>query len=733
LHTMNRLLIVSNRLPFTLLRREGKFDIKPSTGGVATGLAAVHKASDSLWVGWCGLSQERLRGHEDDIRRRLAQKGCRSIFLSQYDVEDFYLGFSNKTIWPIFHYFPLYAIYSNNFWESYVRVNRAFCDEVVKVARRDDIIWVHDYHLMLLPGMIRKRVPDATIGFFLHIPFPSSEVFRLLPWRRDIVEGILGADLVGFHTYDYVRHFNESARRVIGYEHSLGYMTVNDRMVRVDAFPMGIDYSRFSTAGDLDEVRAHTRRLRKQVGDHRIILSVDRLDYTKGIPSRLEVFDLFLEKHPEYRGKVTLIMVAVPSRTGVEHYRLLKRRVDELVGRINGKYGSMGWMPVWYLYRSVAFERLMALYALADVALVTPLRDGMNLIAKEFVASKRDGKGVLILSEMAGAAKELGEAIVVNPNNKDEIVQALVRALNMPDQEQVERNRAMQDRLARYSIGGWVGDFMARLEAVKMMQRERGVKRLAGAAMDDMLRAYAAARRRLILLDYDGTLVPFSDWPRKAVPCGETVPLIDSLAEDDRNELVVVSGRDRETLEEWLGALDVSLVAEHGVWIKERRGEWRMLGNLRNDWKSQVRPLLELYVDRTPGSFVEEKGYSLSWHYRRADLGLGSLRAMELRDDLLSLTANLPIGVLEGSMVIEVKDVTVNKGRAVSRWLDSGDRDFILAVGDDWTDEDMFGALPESAYAVKVGRGASRAKFYLDSYRDVRALLKKLKEQTCAV
>jgi trehalose 6-phosphate synthase/phosphatase len=725
---MNRLLLVSNRLPFTLTRKEGEFDVRPSAGGVATGLGSIYKSSDSIWVGWCGLAQERLKGEEDRIRERLAEERCRPVFLSKYDIENFYFGFSNKTIWPLFHYFPLYTVYSENFWDSYVRANRAFCDEVVRVARKGDIIWVHDYHLMLLPRMIREAIPDATIGFFLHIPFVSSEVFRLLPWRREIIDGLLGADLVGFHTYDYVRHFNESVRRVAGHEHSFGYITAEDRTVRVDAFPMGIDYKRYSTAGVAEEAKAQVRRIRKQVGDTRVILSIDRLDYTKGIPPRLEVFDLFLEKHPEYRGKVTLIMVAVPSRTGVEHYRLLKRRVDELVGRINGKYGSIGWMPVWYLYRSVPFEKLMALYTLADVALVTPLRDGMNLIAKEFVASKTDGKGVLILSEMAGAAKELGEALIVNPNNKAEIVDAIVHALTMTEDDQIERNRIMQNRLARYSIGGWVGDFMARLEGVKLIQQERAVRRLADEASEKLLADYLAARKRLILLDYDGTLVPFSDWPRKARPSGDVIPLIKQLAQDERNDVVIVSGRDKETLEEWFGSLEIGLVAEHGVWVKEPSGEWLLTGSVKDDWKSQVRPLMELYVDRTPGSFIEEKGYSLSWHYRKADPGLGSLRARELRDDLSDLTANLALGVLEGSKVIEVKDATVDKGQAAARWLAAGGHDFVLAAGDDWTDEDMFSALPESAYTIKVGRFASKARFSLDSYKGLRALLRKLKE-----
>ncbi len=725
---MNRLLIVSNRLPITLTRREGKLEIEMSAGGLATGLGSIYRSCDSLWVGWCGLASESLKGQEESIQAKLKKEKCHGVFLSRQDIENFYYGFSNKTIWPLFHYFPLYTAYNERFWEAYERVNAIFCDEILKVTKDNDTIWIHDYQLMLLPKMIREKRPDATIGFFLHIPFVSSEVFRLLPWRMDILEGLLGADLLGFHTYDYVRHFTESVRRVLGYEHNLGYIPAGDRTVKADAFPMGIDYKRYSTAGGDEEVKAHTKRIRKKIGERRMILSIDRLDYTKGIPERLEIFDLFLEKNPEYREKVTLILVAVPSRTGVEHYRMIKRRVDELVGRINGKYGAIGWIPVWYLYRSVPFEKLMALYQLSDVALVTPLRDGMNLIAKEFVASKTDGTGVLILSEMAGAAKELGEAIIVNPNNKEEIADAIKEALTMPQEDQIDRNREMQKRLARYSIGGWVGDFMDRLETVKRMQGERRVRKLTQEPREHLLADYRESAKRLILLDYDGTLVPFRDYPRKAFPGEDVIPMLRDLTEVPGNEVVIVSGRDKETLEQWLGALDMGLVAEHGVWVKERGGDWEMVESLDDTWKNQVIPLLELYVDRTPGSFVEAKSYSVSWHYRRSDPGLAAIRARELRDDLDNLTGNLSIGVLEGSKVIEVKDVSVNKGRAVSRWTGRDGWDFIVAIGDDWTDEDMFVALPKSAYTIRVGMSSTRARYNLNSFVEVRDLLASLKE-----
>jgi trehalose 6-phosphate synthase/phosphatase len=729
---VNRLLIVSNRLPITVVNKDGELDMGPSAGGLATGLGSVYRKCDSLWIGWCGSAREALDGKEQHIKARLEKEKCYPVFLSQNDIDNYYHGFSSKTIWPLFHYFPLYTVYNPDFWDAYKRVNLKFSDEVLKVARDDDIVWIHDYQLMLLPRLIRDQMPDATIGFFMHIPFVSSEVFRLLPWRKEILEGLLGADLVGFHTYDYVRHFVESTRRVLGYEYSFGHIPVGDRIVRVDAFPMGIDYNRYSTADKVPAVMADVKRIRRRVGDRRVILSIDRLDYTKGIPQRLEVFDLFLERYPEYKDKVTLILVAVPSRTVVKRYGMLKKRVDELVGKINGKYGSIGWMPVWYLYRSVPFEKLMALYEVADVALVTPLRDGMNLVAKEFVASKADGKGVLILSEMAGAAKELGEAIIVNPNNMNEIAEALREALTMPDGEQIERNRVMQKRLARYSIGGWVGDFMDRLETAKQVQKDRSVSTLTDKVRDQLSRDYNSSASRLILLDYDGTLVPFSGKPADAQPDEDILSLIRGLVEEPRNEVVIVSGRDRKTLDRWLGRLGTGLVAEHGVWIKEKGGRWFMIEKLRGDWKDQVRPLLELYTDRTPGTFVEEKGFSLSWHYRKADPGLASIRVRELKDDLANLAGNLRIGVLEGSKVVEIKDFRVNKGLAISKWMAARDWDFVLAIGDDWTDEDMFAALPESAYSVRVGPSPTRARYSLDSYNDVRILLSELRGQKCA-
>ncbi len=467
---MGRIIIVSNRLPVTVAKREGRLLFNPSAGGLATGLGSFYRERDGLWLGWPGISLESARGREEEIIQKLEALSCRPVFLSQRQIENYYYGFSNKTLWPLFHYFLQYAVFDQKLWEAYRRVNRVFCEEVCRVADEDSVIWVHDYQLLLLPGMLRERLPEAQIGFFLHIPFPSFEIFRVLPWREEILRGLLGADLVGFHTFDYVRHFVSSVRRILGYEHSLGLITTENRIIRVDAFPLGIDYERFSQSHTQKDVGQEIRRLRRRVGERRVILSVDRLDYTKGIAQRLKAYDRLLEKYPQYREKVVLILVAVPSRTRVEHYMLLKREVDELIGRINGRHGVFGWTPIWYLYRSVPFHTLAALYHLADVALVTPMRDGMNLIAKEFVATTPDDRGVLVLSEMAGAAAELGEAIIINPYDLNRMTEAMREALEMPREEKRERNALMKRRLRRYDVHRWAQEFMEKLDEIKALQ-----------------------------------------------------------------------------------------------------------------------------------------------------------------------------------------------------------------------------------------------------------------------
>jgi trehalose 6-phosphate synthase/phosphatase len=423
-------------------------------------------------------------------------------------------------------------------------------------------------------------------------------------------------------------------------------------------------------------------------------------------------------------------LLVVPSRTRVEHYIQLKKQLDGLVGEINGKYGTIGWMPVWYLYRSLPFHPLAALYSLADVALVTPLRDGMNLVAKEYTTTKTDGKGVLILSETAGAAQELGEAIIINANNQEEIAQALAKALEMPEQEQIERNRIMQERLRRYDVVRWSNEFMDKLLYTKKVQREMQEKELTYEMQKKLASDFRGSAKALLLLDYDGTLVPFSPKPVEAMPGTELLRLLEKFTRNPGNEVVLISGRDKDTLESWFGGLNVGLVAEHGVWVREKGGGgWEMIETLTSEWKEEVYPILESWVDRTPGSFIEEKEFSLVWHYRKADTELGELRARELINNLSNITANLNLQVLEGSKVVEVKNTDINKGRAALRWISREEWDFILALGDDWTDEDTFKVLPSTAWSIKVGFGASAARFSLNCPSEAAFLLRKMAGQ----
>ncbi|MFO7733535.1 MAG: bifunctional alpha,alpha-trehalose-phosphate synthase (UDP-forming)/trehalose-phosphatase, partial [Candidatus Aminicenantes bacterium] len=625
------------------------------------------------------------------------------------------------------HYFPHHASYGKTFWTAYRKVNEKFADEAARIVRPGDKIWVHDYHLLLVPEMLRRRVPDAAIGFFLHIPFPSFEIFRLIPWRDELLRGLLGADLVGFHTFSYAYHFLESVSQILDLEHDQWQVPVEDRAVKVDAFPMGIDFERFASAASLPKVREDLARITKRGGGRKIVLSVDRLDYTKGIPQRLEAFELFLERNPGWREKVTLILIAVPSRTAVPSYARLKKEVDELVGRINGRFGAIGWTPIQYLYRAFSFEALSAYYLAADVALVTPLRDGMNLIAKEYLAARTDGSGVLILSEMAGSSRELNDAILVNPNNLDQIAEAIREALSLDRAAQIERNRLMRRRIESYTVLRWARDYMTELDRAKETRKELGAHTLDEESRKDLLRSYRKAKRRLLLLDYDGSLVSFVMKPELAKPDPELLALLDRLSNEPRTTAVIVSGRDAQALEGWFGHLNLGLVAEHGALLKLPGGEWREIETLREDWKHQIRGLLQQYADRTPGAFVEEKKFSLVWHYRKANDVLAEIRARELKTDLKPMISDQNLEVLDGNKLVEVRNTGVNKGRTVCRFLDGAEWDFILSVGDDRTDEDVFAVLPPSAFSLKIGPGPTSARFNLKGVEDCRALLEQLR------
>ncbi len=724
-----KVIIVSNRLPVSVAKQDGRLVFTPSSGGLATALSTLGGAdTERLWIGWPGIESDNLTPAEKGaITRQLRKHGCYPVFLTREQVQMFYAGYANDTIWPLFHYFQSFAQYNPAYWTAYKEVNTIFKRTIMRQADPEAFIWIHDYHLMVLPQLLRAALPGSTIGIFMHIPFPSYEIFRLLPNRKEVLEGLLGADLVGFHVYDYARHFLNSVLRILGIGNNRGSIIMDDRVVKVDAFPLGIDYQKFVVALDDEITLKEMRTLTEHYAGQKIILSVDRLDYSKGIMKRLEAFDRFLAQNPSYLKKVVLVVIAVPSRIDVGTYQELREEIEKAISRINGAYGEVDWTPISYQFKNLPFEQVVALFAKADVALLTPLRDGMNLVAKEYVASKQRGVGVLILSEMAGAVDELPEAIRINPNDIDAIVQAIKTALKMPKKEREQRMRSMQRRLSRYTVQRWAADFIEQMDESRHSQTQQSDKLLSSETEAKIIRLFKAAKQRLLLLDYDGTLRSFvsTHAPEEAEPPKGLLVLIESLTKLPNIQVCIISGRPRPVLGKWFKGIRVGLAAEHGGWIKYN-GEWSRQPASLHDHKKLILPLLEHYAERTPGASIEEKEFALVWHYRNVPPELAHARNASLRYELNQRLARTDIGVYAGSKILEIKPRNVHKGVVAEDLIAMHPSDFILCIGDDYTDEDMFRVLPEEAISIKVGLGETDARYQVVSIQKVLQLLRKL-------
>jgi trehalose 6-phosphate synthase/phosphatase len=726
---MPRVLIVANRLPVTVRATDTGVEVQKSTGGLATGLLRPHEQSGGLWIGWSGASDELTPEQGAQLDEQLAGMRLVGVPLTADQVTRYYEGFSNGVLWPLFHYLvdqiPLHV----RDWEPYVEVNELFAEYAARHYEPGDLIWVHDYQLLLVPELLRKRLPDARIGFFLHIPFPSEELFRTLPERERLLGGLLGADLVGFHTPAYLRHFAASLTQLLGLTVDIDRVQLSDREVRLGVFPMGIDAESFGALARDPATIAEAESLRGGE-DLKLLVGVDRLDYTKGIPRRLLAFERMLQTHPELREHVRLIQVAVPSRTGVEAYQEFRSLLEGLVGRINGDFGTPRWVPVHYIYRGLSEPELVALYRAADVMLVTPLRDGMNLVAKEFVASRLDGDGVLVLSEFAGAAWELPEAVQVNPYDVDGTAESYYRALTMPVEERRARLLPLRTRVETYDVHHWASTFLEQLESITGRTPSRQAPAGAAAARQALAARLSDAEDLVAFLDYDGTLVPYTATPELARPDRALRELLAGLAARPRTQVHVVSGRARETLEKWLGDLPIALHAEHGFWSRGGDGgDWVPAADPGAAWREPALALLQEVTARTPGSLIETKSVALAWHYRMADQDSGPRRANELRLHLGQLLSNQPVEILAGNKVIEIRPYGIHKGRIVPPL--SPERlatTALLAMGDDRTDEDLFAALPPPAITIKVGPGATQARFRIDGVPAARALLQSLIE-----
>lgn len=728
-----RLIIVSNRLPFQVKIKNKKIELKESDGGLVSSLKSYFESStkqyqftDTFWVGTADFSEK----HWSSVKRKLSTESgykAEPVFPDKKMYDRYYNGFCNATLWPLFHYFPSYVEFDVTTFNAYEEMNRTFADKLLSLLRPDDVLWVHDYQLMLLPAMIREKRPEATIGYFHHIPFPSFEIFRMLhrPWKEQLVNGLLGADLVGFHTHEYVQHFLKTVQMTTGHDHRFRTVYTSNRSVKAEMFPLGIDFDKFHTAIDSEPVANLNLEIANGFAGKKIIFSVDRLDYTKGITHRLLGYERFLELYPEWKEKVVFILVVVPSRQIISKYTERKRMIEEEIGRINGKLSTLTWQPIIYRYNHLEFHELVSLYNTADVGLITPLRDGMNLVAKEFIASKKN-TGVLILSELAGAANELGEAIQVNPMDREEVAHAINTGLLMDQKTCAQKIQVQQERLRDYTVIHWMNDFLGQLNEMKEVQHRQKTRHLSSVALMTMLTRYREAERRALLLDYDGTLVPYSKHPSLAVPDKNLIELLRVLALDHRNEVTIISGRSSASLNDWFSELPITLISEHGAAIRFKDGEWNYNIESEQSWKKLVRPTLDLFCQRSPGSFVEEKNHTLVWHYRNVETDLGFIRSRELLDSLHHLLRNSNLNIIDGNKVLEIRNAGIDKGKITKTFLEQNQFQFVMAIGDDKTDEDMFNALSEEHFSIKIGVGHTNAQFNLTDQKEAIVLLAQL-------
>lgn len=722
---MADLVIVSNRLPVSVKKTNGKLEFFSSTGGLATGLSSYTKKRGTKWLGWPGLPSDDLTEAEKaKITRELKKQRCYPIFLTKQQIDEFYNGYSNGVLWPLFHELP-HRSHPAKDWKAYRQVNEQFADEILRLSNPGSTVWVHDYQLMLVPRLLRRAGRDERIGFFLHIPFPDPKVFSELKEAKNLLRGILGADLAGFHTRGYTQHFLDACDAELGLLNQGGQLLMGERTVRATEFPMGIDYARFTAATKARGSRLKAQLMRRKYRGQKVIVSVDRLDLTKGLEERLKAYQTLLRDNPELHGKVTMVMIVAPSRTDIPEYKRLKTKLDKLLVAIDKEFKTDRWQPVDFRYETVPLDEVMTYYQMADIAFITPLRDGMNLVAKEFIASKRRNDGVLVLSETAGAAEELRDAVLVNPRSTKTMVAGLQKALTMPKRELKRRARHMDEQIKEFSVQKWAENFMDSLQKPRSIRPAR-VQSVTPRITRRILDVYRHTDKRLLLLDYDGVLRTFTRNPGDAKPTAEVQKLLKRLTADPKNDVMIVSGRARTDLSDWFGHLDIALAAEHGALLRRKGGKnWHRTSSSDLAWRSDIIELFKYYADLTPGASVEQKEWALVWHYRNASPYYSQKHLVALRRLLKPLAKEHGLQIIEGKKVLEVRPRDVNKRRAAQEWV-IHDHDFILAIGDDTTDEDMFMALPTTAFSIKVGHGQTAANYRIKDVPAVLDLLGKL-------
>lgn len=711
-----RLLVVANRLPVRATRKgESSWQLEMSIGGLVSAILGITEF-ETRWIGWAGVNVPDKIGQKS-LTEALAEKRSIPVFLDEDLVNLYYNGYCNNILWPLFHYIGLpqedrlatTRSFQSQF-DAYIRANQMFADVVNEHYIEGDIVWCHDYHLMFLPKFLKEHNTQMKVGWFLHTPFPSSEIHRTLPSRSELLRAVLVADLVGFHTYDYARHFVSACTRILGFEGTPDGVEDQGKLTRVAAFPIGIDPGRFIRAIQLPQVKDHIEELKKRFSGRKIMLGVDRLDMIKGIPQKILAFEKFLEENPDWHDKVVLLQIAAPTRTNVPEYQKLTCQVHEIVGRINGRFGSLTTVPIHHLDQTLDFHGLCALYAITDVALITSLRDGMNLVSYEFVACQASKKGVLILSEFAGAAQSLGAgAILVNPWNITEVASSIAYALNMPAEEREKRHHHNFMHVTTHTSQEWAETFVSELNdtIVEAQLRIRQIPPLLQA--EEAVQCYLESNNRLLILGFYATLTEPLDCGRRVDQFKEMEPklhpevkeALKRLCEDPKTTVVVLSGCHHSVLDKNFGEFNIWLGAEHGVFLRTPNKKWiRNLPEVQMDWVDSVKHVFEYFTERTPRSTFELRETSLVWNFKHADIEFGRLQAKDMLQHLWTgPISNASVEVVQGGRSVEVRANGVTKGSGIKRILGEVVHykdmkepiDYVLCVGHFLTkDEDVY-------------------------------------------
>lgn len=721
---------------------QGKPHLKPRGGNSALYSSISYIIEETKWdpilVSWPGewgresdteqCSNVNEAVHEDLEHKLTEATGCtvKPVWMDTHGADsEIWNMYALNVIWPTLHYIQGDGINSDmdggnqekEWWKNYIKLNESYRDRILEVYRPGDIIWVHDFYLLLLPQLLRMALPQATIGLFVHAPFPSSEYFRCIPQRNQLLEGMLGANLVSFQSPAYCRHFISSCTRLLGVEsahmHEISAFGVH---VSIEALPIGIDTKKVESDAFQPGILEKVQAIRDLYPDKKIIVGRDRLDSVRGVVQKLQAFEMFLHMYPEWHQKVVLIQVTSPSHSVASK---VETKVSDLVFHINGAYGELNFSPVHHYPQHIAKDEYLALLRVADLGLITSVRDGMNTTSLEFVVCQKENHSPIILSEFTGTATNLQDAIQVNPWDALEVAETINNSLKLADMDPLQ-NKEREDKLYKYvtthTVQDWVSQFMRRLTQNVAKHSLNHVTPLLD--QEKVYKNYQNASQRLFLFDYDGTLTPIVKEPSAAIPSSKLYTILDALCADPKNVVWIISGRDQQFLDTWIGSKykSINFSAEHGCFVK-KAGEdhWvNLTEQVDMSWQSRVMELFNSYTERTQGTTIEKKKASLTWHYRRADPDFGAFQASNLRDNLEQMIAPLyDVEVMAGKANIEVRPRQFNKGEIVKHIINDFEEkpDFVMCLGDDATDEDMFRSLSDfkelngkdGVYAVTIG------------------------------